>query len=314
MERTRIMTAYLTCQRAKKFDEECSNLSKGFVLNQGDSPSAVWKDSISLCKTCGTFIAESVPGALFVTTEELQELMAEESQVAGQVLPSTLQELQQKLTSANADTSAEHHAPHEAKPASDKPQDQVSPMASDQPGPSLAERIAALETEMGQLQGDADTLLAQIDMTDNALVKNVLREAHKKLVRQVQVKEKDIATLRGPIYVPIVRTAEEWALRHAIYMGGLDALRALDAALASGIIGKKASTKKAGPVPTSETQGMVVADAEHKVQTRKDNDDRNARVVALKAQGHTQKAIADLVGLTEGQVSGILFRATKKAA
>lgn len=301
------MPVLITCQRSRIDGQDCSNTSKGFVMLPGDSASALYKEGRVLCRACGTAAQESTDGSEFITIAELTEMMNEEERVRqhGEDNPmATLHELAAKFNQAKAVAVPQPPAPSaEAIPVeSPKPADDLGIMPSNVHGPSREARVAALRAEAATLREGAKGLRIQAE--SNPLLAPALEAAIKKMERDAAGKDKDADKLLPVVYKCIERSAEEVALRQAIYAGGIEALQALDAAIAAGLFGKKAR-----PATAKSDGGESAKGTPTPRRSSSTPDPEKVRLAMrahqLRGEGHTLAQVAEKLGIDDPAYKGL---------
>jgi hypothetical protein len=313
-----------TCQRAALNGTNCHYASYGFVVRDTDTPEDIYRTRIVLCKQCCTAVAAEQEDSDIYTVEEMQEMMEEgqEDMPASSVPEMTLAEVAAKLQAALAKREAET-----APKAEEAPQvEQVStpvvavPKAEDTPrqtAPSVA--LETLRHEAAMLHAEAQKLYEQADLLPAAGA--VLRDAARKLQKQAEQKERECKRVQLALKDPTYLFAQASSLRSALVLQhGAGILTHVEALVQAGIVTVSqgalvVASRKAPAAKTTERQAGVAGEASHQASAASaDNAERNARVVHLRAQGYTGRKIAEMVGLTEGQVSGILHRSNHRAA
>jgi len=282
------------------------------VVAPEQSPAEAYESRIVLCKQCcEAFNAESNGG--IYTIEELEDMLGEEESgtpaeetVAGM----SLQDLAAHFNQANTESKPiEASTPDEAPKSNTVPQGvPQEDKADDVPAISAkAAKVAALRKEAEALHAEAQKLYEQADLIPAASA--VLRDAARKLDKQSKAKEQEAAAMLEPS-VKYYASKEMVALRHAIFLGGVEAVQAFNAAMASGLLGKKAPAKKVDS-PQKEASSASTP----KPNTGGDNAERNAQIIHLKAQGFTDLAIMEKLGMDTshgtGLVSGVVWRYNK---
>jgi len=242
------------------------------------------------------------------TIEEMEDMLGEEENgtpaeetVAGM----SLQDLAAHFNEANTESkSVEASTPDEA-PKSDTVPQNVAPQedkGDDVPVVSAkAAKVAALPKEAAALHAEAQKLYEQADLIPAASA--VLRDAARKLDKQSKAKEQEAAAMLEPS-VKYYACKEIVALRHAIFLGGIEAVQAFNAAMASGLLGKKAPAKKAESTP------KAASDPSEPKTKKGENDERNAEIIRLFVSGKKASDIVETMGLQghDGVVAGVIHR------
>lgn len=289
-------------------------------MEPAESPLALYQAGFVLCSGHGKALEDEQATRRYVTKHQLMSLMnAEEAdankaeQVAVtqketpmETLPNAPVDLRQfaaELNSRSTDGVAPAQAPKVVVvPTPDTPAEQTYT--------DKAAVAAELRRKIAQAQDNISATQALIDANHLPdLLKVNMVNTVKAYQKEIATYERQLAKLQEPAVRYVSMSKDMAELRQAVFAGGIEALQALDAALASGLLsGKK--TKTCTKVISSDEQAERVKDAEGHVQARRDNEARNTEIVRLwDEEGLNRKQIAERLGISPNAVTGVCDRA-----
>ena len=231
--------------------------------------------------------------------------VAEQEVVVMTVLPSApvdLQALAQHINGNSVDI------PRQSLPVGGVPETPEStPVPAPAPTTSKGKQVQELRAKAQELHSEAQKVLGQADLMP--LAASALRDVARKMEKEAKGYELQAQALLEPaVKVVNPRGAEYVALLQAVYTGGREAVKALEAAIDAGMFGKKARTAKAesGEAAGSTPARQPAADDSERAALR-------AKVRELVTQGFRDGAIAKQLGIPDSTVYSIRTRMPKVA-
>jgi hypothetical protein len=304
-----------TCQLFQMTGETCAKPAQGIVVPQGSSVLAIAREDKPLCQKDGRRILKTLgEGAQWLPLAKVENLVA----LAATPTPEgndPMQPLLETPTLASPPTDvviATNGQTQDASSPVDMPASvDVTP---DTPPPApvpppvkplptvVCEEANTLYARVAELRAEAQRVPSVASALEQA-AKGIERSADK-LQHAANVAAAAQAKLDAqPVKILHPLGADYVALKVALYAGGDAAIRAFEHALATGTLTFKAG-KKARPATTPSDPTTPKTPS-----TRGHSPEVKAQVLALKAEGKSDKTIGALVGLPDSTVYSICKRA-----